>query len=59
MNFAEAYKADLHQAIDLIDTGKVHQAIEWFREARDNGATIFTCAMGQCVHGIGISAATS
>jgi D-sedoheptulose 7-phosphate isomerase len=46
MTFADAYKADVHQAIDLIDTEKVGQAIEWFREARDKGATIFACGNG-------------
>jgi D-sedoheptulose 7-phosphate isomerase len=46
MNFAETYKTELHRTIDLIDCEKVHQAIEWFRDARNSGATIFTCGNG-------------
>lgn len=46
MNFAEAYRKEVVQAIDLIDTEKVHQAIEWFRDARDAGRHIFVCGNG-------------
>ena len=45
-NFPELYKQALLQAIDAIDLGKVHQAIEWFREARDAGQQIFVCGNG-------------
>lgn len=46
MNFAENYKNELLQALDLIDLDKVNQAIKWFREARDSGRTIFLCGNG-------------
>jgi D-sedoheptulose 7-phosphate isomerase len=45
-NFAEQYKQELLRAIDQIDLAKVDQAIEWFREARDQGKHIFTCGNG-------------
>ena len=46
MSFVENYKTELLKAIDAIDLGKVGQAIEWFREARDAGRTIFVCGNG-------------
>ncbi|MBM3740073.1 MAG: SIS domain-containing protein [Acidobacteria bacterium] len=46
MSFPETYKAALLEAIDTIDTGKVNQAIEWFRDARDSGRSIFVCGNG-------------
>jgi len=46
MTFPELYKADLLKAIESIDLGKVDQAIEWFREARDAGRHIFVCGNG-------------
>lgn len=46
MNFPEMYKKDLLDAIDKIDTGKVNQIIDWFREARDESRTIFVCGNG-------------
>jgi len=45
-DFPELYKADLLKAIESIDLGKVDQAIEWFREARDAGRHIFVCGNG-------------
>ena len=33
-------------AIDRIDTSRVQQAIEWFREARDTSKHIFVCGNG-------------
>src|SRR3954471_15954513 len=45
-SFSEQYKTELLRAIDSIDTEKVQQAIEWFREARDNNRHIFTCGNG-------------
>ncbi|MDZ4801656.1 MAG: SIS domain-containing protein [Bryobacteraceae bacterium] len=44
--FAEQYKVDLIRAIGLIDNAKVEQAVEWFREARENNRHIFTCGNG-------------
>lgn len=46
MNFVEAYRSDLHKAVDSIDAAKVEQAIEWFREARDGARHIFVCGNG-------------
>ena len=45
-SFADQYKAELLKTIDSIDTGKVDQAIEWFKEARQNNRHIFTCGNG-------------
>ena len=46
MTFLEQYRADLLKAIDAVDLQKVSQAIEWFKEARDTGRTIFVCGNG-------------
>src|SRR5258708_16415531 len=46
MIYPEIYKAELLAAIDRIDTGRVQQAIEWFREARDTSKHIFVCGNG-------------
>ena len=46
MIYPEIYKAELLAAIDRIDTNRVQQAIEWFREARDTSKHIFVCGNG-------------
>lgn len=46
MQFAEHYKTELIKAIEAIDLAKVHQAIEWFRAARQEGRRIFVCGNG-------------
>lgn len=46
MNFPEMYKKDLLEAIEKIDSAKVNQVIDWFREARDSDRTIFVCGNG-------------
>jgi D-sedoheptulose 7-phosphate isomerase len=46
MIYPEIYKTELLVAIDRIDTGRVQQAIEWFREARDASRHIFVCGNG-------------
>jgi len=46
MNHSDQYRAELHQALDLIDTDKVQQAVAIFRQARDSGRTIFICGNG-------------
>jgi D-sedoheptulose 7-phosphate isomerase len=46
MNFPEQYKTNLLQTIEAIDLAKVSQAIEWFKEARDQGKHIFVCGNG-------------
>jgi D-sedoheptulose 7-phosphate isomerase len=46
MSFAQQYKTELLKAIDSLDLIKVEQAIDWFRDARDNGRRIFVCGNG-------------
>jgi D-sedoheptulose 7-phosphate isomerase len=46
MSYPKLYKAALLEAIDRIDTSRVEQAIEWFREARDGSRQIFVCGNG-------------
>ena|SRR5579862_5576805 len=46
MTFAEQYRSELLRTLDLIDTGQVGRAIEWFEEARANGRGIFVCGNG-------------
>src|SRR5687768_14702130 len=46
MTFAEQYKSELLQTIDTIDLEKVNHAIEWFKDARAQGRTIFVCGNG-------------
>ncbi len=46
MTSPEFYKAELLKTIDTIDLGKVNQAIEWLRDARDNARRIFVCGNG-------------
>src|SRR5260370_8713507 len=46
MTFAEAYKAQCVQALDSVDLSKVHMAIDWMKQARADGQTIFTCGNG-------------
>jgi len=46
MSYPERYKAALLEAIEQIDIGRVEQAIEWFREARDSNQNIFVCGNG-------------
>jgi D-sedoheptulose 7-phosphate isomerase len=46
MNFASDYKKSTLEALECIDLEKVNQAIEWFREARDQGRGIFVCGNG-------------
>lgn len=46
MSYPEQYKTALLEAIGRIDTGRVQQAIEWFRQARDESRSIFVCGNG-------------
>ncbi len=46
MNFAEQYKTQLQQTIEMIDMEKVQQAIDTFAEARSAGRHIFVCGNG-------------
>jgi D-sedoheptulose 7-phosphate isomerase len=45
-SFPALYKQSLLAAIEKIDLDKVSQAIEWLREARDNGRQVFVCGNG-------------
>ena len=49
MTFIDTYRASVHQAIDAIDSERVSQAIDWFRDARDAGHHIFVCGNGGSV----------
>lgn len=46
MNFAETYKAEVIDTVNMIDAELVNRAIEWFEEARDKNHHIFTCGNG-------------
>lgn len=46
MSFVESYKSELLKTIDGIDLGRVEQAIDWFKETRESGGTIFVCGNG-------------
>lgn len=46
MTFTEQYQASVLEAVSTIDLAKVDQAIEWFKEARDQRKHIFTCGNG-------------
>lgn len=46
MSFTQDYKTELLKTIESIDLSRVDQAIEWFREAREQGRQIFTCGNG-------------
>jgi len=46
MSYPAEYKRELLAAIEAIDLAKVEQAIEWFRQARASGRTIFVCGNG-------------
>lgn len=46
MSFPASYRETLLGTIQTIDTAKVSQAIEWFREARDGGRAIFVAGNG-------------
>lgn len=46
MSFPSDYKGALLAALETIDLSKVEEAIRWFEEARDSGASIFTCGNG-------------
>ncbi len=46
MSFAQSYRSALINTLATVDASKVDQAIEWFREARDEGRQIFVCGNG-------------
>jgi D-sedoheptulose 7-phosphate isomerase len=46
MSYPAEYKRELLAAVEAIDLEKVAQAIDWFREARAAGRSIFVCGNG-------------
>lgn len=46
MTFPEIYRNELIDTLNKIDTGKVNEAIEWLRAARDEDRQIFVCGNG-------------
>ncbi len=44
--FSSSYRTHLQQTIDSIDCEQVGRAIEWLREAREAGRSIFVCGNG-------------
>ena len=46
MTYSESYQASVLETIQTIDLEKVNRAIEWFRQARDEGRHIFVCGNG-------------
>src|SRR6266851_8660669 len=46
MGFVEQYKTAVFKTIDLIDTARVEQAIQWFEDARAANRQIFVCGNG-------------
>ena len=44
--FVEKYLKDLGGLLTRLDTGRVAQAIDWMRQARDQGRTIYICGNG-------------
>lgn len=46
MSYAEQYRQALLATLSAIDAVKVEQAIEWFREAREQDRQIFVCGNG-------------
>ncbi|MGC8793619.1 MAG: D-sedoheptulose-7-phosphate isomerase [Bryobacteraceae bacterium] len=46
MSYAEQYRKALLQALAAIEMARVEQAIDWFRQARDEDRQIFVCGNG-------------
>ncbi|MDZ7639091.1 MAG: SIS domain-containing protein [Bryobacterales bacterium] len=46
MSFVVSYLNDLQATLSDLDLSKVDQAIEWFRETRDAGGSIYLCGNG-------------
>ncbi|MFN0169118.1 MAG: SIS domain-containing protein [Bryobacteraceae bacterium] len=46
MTYPEQYKTELFKTLDALDLGKVNEAIDWLRAARDEGRRIFVCGNG-------------
>src|ERR1043166_285060 len=46
MSFSALYRESLIATLARIDAGKVEQAIQWMRDARDQGRSIFVAGNG-------------
>lgn len=46
MSFAVSYVSALQATLQSLDLAKVDQAIEWFKETRDAGGSIYLCGNG-------------
>jgi D-sedoheptulose 7-phosphate isomerase len=46
MNFVQDYQAKLQETLGRLPLDRIEQAIEWMREARETGNTIYTCGNG-------------
>ncbi len=45
-SYSETYLEQFRNTLERIDLGKVDQAIEWFREIRDQARQAFVCGNG-------------
>lgn len=46
MNYVSDYVASVQTAMQKLDTGKIETLIDWFKQTRDQGGTIFTMGNG-------------
>lgn len=46
MSFTQSYVHELQGVLASLDLAKVDQAIDWFRETREGGGTIYLCGNG-------------
>ena len=46
IDFAESYRSLVTRTLSQIDSQKVAQAVDWLREARDEGKHVFVCGNG-------------
>jgi len=46
MRFASDYLNDLKKTISELDPDAIGKAIDWLKEARDNGRMVFVCGNG-------------
>ena len=45
-NFVDQYLADLRSVLTRLDSAAIARAIDWLRDARDRGRTIYICGNG-------------
>src|SRR5690348_17308537 len=46
MSFSATYRDHLRRTLETVDVTRVEQAIQWFRDAREQGRTIFVAGNG-------------